>query len=256
VNRQLSAGLRGLRCLVADIVGQRRATRSDAPGDDMLGLLLAAHDDENSGARLTDEEVADQVLIFLIAGHETTATTLACSLLELARSPEWQDRVHDEVREVLGDRTPTGADVAALHQTGWVARESMRLYPPAHSIGRLAAADDVVCGYRIPAGGTVIISPWAVHRSPKVWTDPDRFDPGRFDVGAGEFPGGHRYAWFPFGAGPHTCVGMQLALLEAPLVLATVLRAFRLTTGIDSIPLKAAVTLRPAVPLPVQLQDR
>jgi cytochrome P450 len=252
-NRRLSAGLGGLRGLVADIVAQRRAKQSDAPVNDMLGLLLAARDDENPGHRLTDTEVADQVLIFLLAGHETTATTLACGLVEVARSPLWQSMVQDELREVLGERAPTGADVPALHRTGWVVRESMRLYPPAHSIGRRAGVDDVVCGYRIPAGGIVVISPWSVHRSPQVWSDPDTFDPSRFDIAHGDLPGGHRYAWFPFGAGPHTCVGMQLALMEAPLVLATILQEFRVTTQIDSIPVRAAVTLRPAIPLPVKL---
>lgn len=254
VNRRLSTGLRGLRGLVADIVAQRRATQSDAPVNDMLGLLLAARDDENPGHRLTDTEVADQVLIFLIAGHETTATTLACSLVELARSPHWQSAVHSELREVLGTRVPTGADVSALHLTGQVARESMRMYPPAHSIGRRVGADDIVCGYRIPAGGVVVISPWTVHRSPKVWRDPNTFDPTRFDVQHGQPPGGHRYAWFPFGAGPHTCVGMQLALMEAPLVLATILQAFGVSTQIQSIPVRAAVTLRPSTPLPIRLE--
>ena len=253
-NRRLSEGLRGLRGLVADIVNQRRANESDEPANDMLGLLLAARDDENPGHRLTDIEVADQVLIFLIAGHETTATTLACSLVELARSPEWQSRVRGELREVVGDRAPTGADVPALHLTGWVARESMRLYPPAHSIGRRATADDVICGYRIPAGGIVVISPWTLHRSAKVWSDPDSFVPSRFDLAHGQFPGGHRYAWFPFGAGPHTCVGMQLALTEASLVLATILQAFRVTTTVESIPVRAAVSLRPSTPLPIRLE--
>jgi cytochrome P450 len=129
----------------------------------------------------------------------------------------------------------------------------MRLYPAAHSIGRSPREDEVLNGYRIPAGATMVVSPWAVHRSPKVWSDPEAFDPRRFDVPAGQFPGGHRYAWFPFGAGPHSCVGMQLAMMEAPIVLATVLQAYRVTTSLASIPLKAAITLHPATPLPVQV---
>ena len=255
-NRRLSAGLTEIRRVVADIVGRRFAQPFGEAVDDMLGLLLTARDQDNSDDHLTDAEVADQVLIFLLAGHETTATTLACSLVELARSPDWQRAVQSELLEVLGDRPPTSADVPALQWTGRVTREAMRLYPPAHAIGRQARHDDTLCGYRIPAGAAVVISPWAVHRSPKIWSDPETFDPRRFDVPDGEFPGGHRYAWFPFGAGPHTCVGMQLALLEAPIVLATILQAFRVTTQVSSIPLQAAVTLRPATPLPLQVHIR
>ena len=129
------------------------------------------------------------------------------------------------------------------------------MYPAVHSVGRRVERDDVLCGHRIPAGSAVIISPWAVHHSPKVWNQPDVFDPSRFDLTDGRLPGGHRYAWFPFGAGPRTCVGMQLALLEAPLVLATVLQAFRVGTELSSIPLLPAISLRPAAPLPVRLES-
>ncbi|MET0865326.1 MAG: cytochrome P450, partial [Nakamurella sp.] len=236
-NRRLAAGLVEIRSVVSDIVAARRAEGSGRPLDDMLGLLLEARDDENNGDRLSDQEVADQVLIFLLAGHETTATTLACGLVELAKSELWQQAVHDELARVLDGRLPTAADVGKLPVTGWVVREAMRMYPAAHSVGRRAERDDVLCGHLIPAGSAVIISPWAVHHSPKVWDQPEVFDPSRFDLPNGAYPGGHRHAWFPFGAGPHTCVGMQLALLEAPLVLATILQAFRIDTELTSIPL-------------------
>src|SRR5664279_4352824 len=255
-NRRLSAGLTEIRRVVAEIVRRRRAQQSGEPVDDMLGLLLSDREQEGSGDHLTDAEVADQVLIFLLAGHETTATTLACSLVELARSPEWQAVVTTELAEVLGHRPPTGADVPALTWTERVTREALRLYPPGHAIGRRARQEDVLCGYRIPAGAAVVISPWAIHRSPRNWPDPGTFDPRRFDVPDGAFPGGHRHAWLPFGAGPHTCVGMQLALLEAPIVLATILQSCRLTTELSRIPLRAAVTLRPATPLPLQVLAR
>jgi cytochrome P450 len=222
----------------------------------MLGMLLSAADDENSEDRLSDAEVADQVLIFLLAGHETTASTLACGLVELARSRRWQSVVHDELDDVAGGREPSSAVIAALPWIGRVVRESMRLYPAAHSVSRRALQDVVLCGYRIPAGSDVIISPWAIHRSPAVWRDPEIFDPRRFDLTDGQIPGGHRYAWIPFGAGPHTCVGMQLALLEAPLVLATILQTFSVTTSLTEIPLLAAVSLRPAAPLPLRLAAR
>lgn len=252
-NRRLTAGLTEIRAVVADIVSARRASRNE-PSGDMLGLLLEARDEENDGDRLTDQEVADQVLIFLLAGQETTATTLACAFIELARSQEWQRAIHGELSQVLDGRPPTGPDVAALPITGWAVREAMRMYPAAHSVGRRAETDDVLCGHRIPAGSNVVVSPWAVHHSPKVWDQPDVFDPARFDIADGQHPGGHRYAWFPFGAGPHTCVGMQLAMLEAPLVLATILQAFHVQTELGSIPLTPAISLRPAAPLPVRLE--
>ena len=255
-NRRLSAGLAEIRGVVADIVAARRAEPAHPLDEDMLGLLLNTRDDEHSGDHLTDAEIADQVLIFLLAGHETTASTLACSLVELARSALWQSVVHDELTSMLGGRPINSADAAALPWTGRVVRESMRLYPAAHSIGRRALHDDVLCGYRIPQGSDVIISPWAIHRSPHLWPNPELFDPRRFDLPDGQPPGGHRYAWFPFGAGPHTCIGAQLALLEAPLVLATILQAFTVTTPLSTIPLLAAVSLRPGAPLPVRLESR
>ena len=254
-SRRLIAGLAEMRGVVADIVTARRASRTDQPSDDMLGLLLEARDDEDSNDRLSDQEVADQVLIFLLAGHETAATTLACGLIELARSERWHEAIQSELSRVLDGRPPTASDVTALPMTGWAAREAMRMYPAVHSVGRRVERDDVLCGHRIPAGSAVIISPWAVHHSPKVWNQPDVFDPSRFDLTDGRLPGGHRYAWFPFGAGPRTCVGMQLALLEAPLVLATVLQAFRVGTELSSIPLLPAISLRPAAPLPVRLES-
>lgn len=263
-NRRLAEGLRRLRGVVADIITERRNQPPSGPADDMLGLLLNARDDGDAQDndhhpgedRLTDAEVADQTLIFLLAGHDTTASTLACLLVELARAPQWQDTVHQELGAVLGDRPATARDLPRLPWTGRAVREAMRLYPAAHSIGRTSVADELLGGYRIPAGSTVVICPWTVHRSPQVWTDPETFDPRRFDLPAGEFPGGHRYAWFPFGAGPHACVGMQLAMVEAPVVLATILQAFRVTTTVRSIPLRAAISLHPVGPLPLTLHPR
>ena len=255
-NRRLIAGLAEIRGVVAEIVAARRMLQTEEPSDDMLGLLLEAQGDEDPDDRLSDQEVADQVLVFLLAGHETTATTLACGLIELARSELWQEAIASELTHVLNGRPPTAHDVAALPVTGWTVRETMRLYPAAHSVGRLAEQDDVLCGHRIPAGAAVIISPWAVHHSPKLWHQPDVFDPRRFDLPVGQHPGAHRFAWFPFGADPHTCVGMQLALLELPLVLATILQTLRVRTTLSSIPLLPAISLRPADPLPVQLQSR
>jgi cytochrome P450 len=253
-NRRMAAGLAVLREVVAGIIAQRRTSRSAEQAQDMLGLLLNARDAENSQDRMSDAEVADQVLIFLLAGHDTTASTLACLLVELARAPEWQQTVREEVERVLDGGVVTASDIANLSWTVRSVQEAMRLYPAAHSIGRSNIKDEVLNGYRIPAGSAVVVSPWAVHRSPEIWPAPEAFDPRRFDVPAGQHPGGHKYAWFPFGAGPHACIGMQLAMQEMPIVLATILQTYRLSTSLQSIPLQPAISLHPAAPLPVQLQ--
>jgi cytochrome P450 len=251
-NRRLSSGLALIREVVDNIIAQRRARPGSERTQDMLGLLLSARDAENSQDRMSDAEVADQVLIFLLAGHDTTASTLACLLVELARAPEWQQPVRDELTKVLDGRPAAAHDIAELSWTGRAVREAMRLYPAAHSIGRSNTTDEVLNGYRIPAGSAIVVSPWTVHRSPKIWRHPETFDPRRFDLPTGQLPGGHRYAWFPFGAGPHACIGMQLAMHELPLVLATIFQTYTLSTSLRSIPLQAAISLHPATPLPVQ----
>lgn len=255
-NRRLVSGVQTLRAVVRDVIAGRRSVSADDLGEDMLALLLRAQRAEDPDQRLTDTEVADQVLIFLLAGHDTTATALACLLVELARSPHWQQLLRAEVDDVLGDRPPTAADVARLPWTGRAVSEALRLYPPAHSVARTAARDEVLAGYAIPAGTTVLAAVWAMHRSPLHWSAPDEFDPRRFDLPSDQPPGGHRYAWMPFGAGPHTCVGMQLAMLEAPLVLATILQAFDLATDLPAIKVEAALSLHPASALPVSVLPR
>ncbi len=255
-NRRLAEGLAELRGLVASIIAGRRG-RDEPAGEapDMLGMLLQARDDQNRSDRLTDTEVADQILIFLLAGHDTTGSTLACLLVELARSPHWQSTVRDEASEVLAGRAPSAADIPRLVWTGRAIREAMRMYPAAHSIGRSATRDEELGGYRIPAGSIIVVSPWAVHHSATLWPDPDVFDPRRFDVPSGQFPGGHKYAWLPFGAGPRACVGMQLAMVELPIVLATILSAFHLSTDLTSVPVDPAISLHPASALPVTFRS-
>lgn len=254
-NRRLAAAVAEMRDIVEGIVSARR-TAAARPGagdrrtDDLLGLLLAAREPGDGGAAaLNDAEIADQVLVFLLAGHETTATALACGLVEVARHPQWQEVLHAEVDAVLRGRLAAAADLPRLVWTDRLVREVLRLYPSAHTVGRYAPAGDVVLGHHLPPGATVVVSPWVTHRSPALWPDPERFDPERF---AAPRPGGHRYAWFPFGAGPRACIGAQLALTEATLGLATLLQAYRLDTEVTSIPLAAGITLRPSGPLPVR----
>jgi cytochrome P450 len=247
-NRRMAAALEQMRSMVAGLVAAR-AAHPDQGGEDMLSILLspggANPSDDAAGSRLDAEEVAAQVLTFWLAGHDTTATALTCTMLLLAQHPEWQERVAQEADRVLGGRAVTGADLPKLEWTDRVVRESMRLHPSSHSIGRSPARDTVLGGYRVPAGASIIVSPYALHRSPQVWDRPDDFDPGRFALPLNERARGGRYAWIPFGVGPHTCVGMQLALAEVTVAVATVCQQLTLTTKLETVPVEAALTLHP-----------
>jgi cytochrome P450 len=253
-NRRLTYELAQVRRIVDEIIADRQSEREERPVVDMLGLLLAARDAENSSDRLGETEVTNQVLLFLIAGRETTAMTLACTLAQLALAPQWQMTVRNEIIQRLDGRAPTAAEIPQLEWTDRFLHESMRLFPGAHGMNRSTRNDEIINGCYIPAGSWLELSIWGIHHSAAVWPEPEIFDPRRFDVPAGQFPGGHRYAWMPFGAGPRACIGMQIAMLEIPIVLAAVLRAFTVETRLTSIPVHAAITLQPTGALPLRLQ--
>src|SRR5205823_6138128 len=164
----------------------------------------------------------------LLAGHETTASTLGWAFYLIDRHPEVLPRLHAEAVEVLGDRPPVYEDLRRLKYTAMVLDEVMRLYPPVWILPRQALADDEIGGYHVPAGSDVLVCPYTLHRHPAFWDSPERFSPGRFDPGVqADRP---RYAYIPFGAGPRFCVGNSLGMLEATLVLAMVSRDMRLVT--------------------------
>jgi cytochrome P450 len=214
----------------------RIIARHDAGGDrdDMISRLRAARDPE-TGQPLSTEEIRDQVLVFLLAGHETTAGALTFTLYELGRHPSVQDRV-------AGDEELTRAALM----------EGMRLYPPAYSTERRAEVDTTVGGYAVPAGTRVILSSWVTHRHPRFWPEPDRFDPARF-TGPQDRP---RYAYFPFGGGPRSCIGEHFALLEGTILLRTLLSRHRIESLDDHLPLSPMITLRPAAPVRAHLTPR
>lgn len=237
--------------VVDDLIARRR--KHPVESDDLLSLLIAAQDPEG-GVGLDDGEVRDQALIFLLAGHETTATSMTFALHLLGLHPEAQARVEDEVDEVLDDRLPTLEDVGALSLTTMVVKEAMRLYPAAYAIPRLTEEDDEIQGYAIPAGSVAVVSPWVTHRHPQFWEQPERFEPERFTPEREKAR--HRYAYFPFGGGPRACIGQYFSMLEAIIVTAMLARAFRLTSPTGPVPLLPGITLRPKRAMPCTIQAR
>lgn len=207
---------------VADGAIEKRRAEGGPEIPDLLDLLMAG-EDPKSGRRMTVPELRDNLLTFIVAGHETTALTLAWSLYLCAFDQGVQERARDEARAVLGDRAAVAADVAALPYIRQVVDEALRMYPPAAFLSRTARAADELCGREVRRGDTVILPIYALHRHHKLWADPDRFDPDRFTGGYK----GERFAYLPFGDGPRICIGANFALQEAVIILATLLARFR-----------------------------
>ena len=247
----------GIDAPVGRLVADRRREREPVPGRrDLLDVLMTARFD---GTGLTDTEISDELATFMLAGHETSAVTLAWALALLAAYPAARDRLEAETDDVLGGREPQPADAARLPWTTAVIAETMRLYPPAWTIERDAVAADDVAGVPVPAGSTVAIPPYLVHRHPEFWPDPAGFDPARFLAGSGSgrpATGRPRYAYIPFGGGKRACVGQSFAELETVLALAAITSRFRLELTAAGTPKPvAAVTLRPGR-LPMRLLAR
>ncbi|MFD8751748.1 cytochrome P450 [Kitasatospora sp. NPDC059577] len=246
-------GLEAQRALygVCDRIIAERAARGggDEDADDLLTLLGRARDDD--GERLDPAELRDQVLVFLVAGHETTAVSLAFALHLLAKHPEHRKLAQEEARTVLAGRAPTAADLEALPYTTRVLKEAMRLYPAAALVGRRAVDETVIDGYVIPAGAQVVVAPLVTHRHPDHWADPERFDPDRFLPE--EERARHRYAWFPFGGGPRACIGQHFSMLESVLTLGLLLRDFEVEAVDRRVALAQGITLRAASPMRIRV---
>lgn len=214
-NRRFLAARATLDGIVYGIIAGRR--REPGEHDDLLAMLMEARDEE-TGEGMSDEQLRDEVITLFIAGHETTANALTWAGYLLSTHVEVGRRLRAEVDGTLGGHVPTVADLPRLAYTRMVIDEAMRLYPPVWVTDRRAVEADVVCGYRIPAGATVSISPYVTHHDPAFWENPEGFDPERF---APERSAGRpQYAYFPFGSGPRQCIGKGFALMEMTLVLA------------------------------------
>ena len=252
-NRALRDALQTLDAVILDIISARR--RADEPADDLLSMLMQARD-EDTGLGMSDAQLRDEAMTIFLAGHETTAIALGWTWHLLAAHPDVRRRVEEEVDAVLGQRRPVVADLQQLSYVEQVVKESMRLYPPVWAMSRCAIKDDVIGGFRIPAGSTVLISPYVTHRHPEFWPDPERFDPNRFDPtrSVERSP----FAHFPFGGGPRQCIGNSFAMMELVLVVATIAQRCRLDLppGGNIIGTQPSITLRPAEPIRMRVSTR
>jgi len=235
-----------------EVLVSGRAHAGGRDGTDMLSMLSAAYADDPD-ARKRWRVMRDELITILLAGHETTASTLSWTWYLLSTHPEAAAAMHAEAVEVLGNRTPDHEDLARLPYTTTVIQETMRLYPPVWGLTRKSVAADMIDGYRVPAGADVMISPYTLHRHPGFWPEPNEFRPERFASSA--TPVANRYAYIPFGAGPRVCVGSHLGMMEATLIAAMVARDFRfeLPAGARAIP-EAMLSLRVRGGLPVTVR--
>lgn len=227
---------------VADEAIEARRVRGPGPVPDLLDLLLAGEDPETK-RRMNTAELRDNLLTFIVAGHETTALTLGWALYLCAFDQQVQDAARAEVMTVLGERrSVTGEDVAHLPLVRQIIDEALRLYPPAGMISRTAMAADTLCGREVRPGDTVIVPIYALHRNRLLWEDADAFRPDRF----ADRKSVERYAYLPFGDGPRICIGASFALQEAVIILGTLLRRFRFTQVAGKVPAPVMIlTLRP-----------
>jgi len=232
-----------------------RGTVAGPSPRDLLDRLIAARDGE-TGIRLTNDEVRDEVVIIFLAGHDTTALALTYTWYLLSQHPKVESKLHTELKQVLGGRAPSYDDLVHLPYTRMVIEEAMRLYPPAPGLSnRAVLEDDEVAGVKISKGAQVAVIPWVIHRHRLLWDNPETFDPERFSQERSQRR--HRFAYLPFGGGPRVCIGMALAMAEAQLILATIAQRFRLRLVPDQkIVLQHRITMRPRDGIQMTLEPR
>lgn len=248
LNRRFDRATRDIETLVSELI----AERLEAPGeyDDLLSLLLSVEDDE--GRKLAEEELIDNMVTFLFAGHDTTSLSLTYTFLLLATHPDVQAKLDREHEEVLGGEPPELSDLDRLTYTEQVIKESLRLYPPAYVLFRQTAEDVEIGGYRIPEGTKITLPQFRLHADPRFWDSPEAFRPERWIDGMEEsLPD---YAYFPFGGGPRHCIGMRFAMTELKHLVPTIAQrvAFDLTSDPEP-ELQASITLRPAEPIEMRV---
>lgn len=226
-----------IRALITRLTAERMARIKDGTAPDDLATKIMTTADPQTGQTFDTEEMVDQVAIFFLAGHETSASALAWALYLLALYPDWQERVAKEARQVMSDGAPEFSDIGKLRLTRDVFRETLRLYPPVPMMVREAACPERFRDRDVPKGAQIVLSPWHQQRHERLWDNPDAFDPARFQTENGRE--GLRCAYMPFSAGQRVCPGAGFAMIEGPLLLALLVRAYRFET----------VTDRPAMPV-------
>lgn len=247
--------VRALDEAIYRLIDDRARNPRKIKNKDLLARLVAARDGE-TGANLTSRQVRDQVVTIMMAGHETTASSLGWTWYLLSQHLKEEARLHQELHDVLRGRLPTFDDVPNLTYARMLIQESLRLYPPVHTLSwRQAVANDEVCGRRIPKGSIVWVVPWALHRNPTLWENPLRFDPERFLEERSS--GRSRFAYLPFSTGPRVCIGATLAMTEAVLILAALSQTYRLRLVEDQqVEPQGLVTLRPRHGLHMSVEKR
>lgn len=227
--------------VVRRVVDERRSAKQAKR--DLLGMLMAATD-ADTGDRMSDRQLMDELLTLTLAGHETTSNALSFAIYLLSRHPDVARRVREEEAKVLGGRAPSLEDLQAMPYMRAVIEETLRLYPPAWIVERMTLEEDVILGRAIPKGSIVAVSPYAMHRNPRYHANPEGFDPGRFLT---PDPSRPKLAYLPFGGGPRTCIGNAFAMMEMQIILPMLLSKFDLDlVGGFQLELDPSVTLRPA----------
>ncbi|MEP6707269.1 MAG: cytochrome P450, partial [Pyrinomonadaceae bacterium] len=228
--------------IIYRLIEERR--RSGEDRGDLLSMLLLAQDEEGQSGSMSDEQVRDEALTIFLAGHETTANALTWTLYLLSKNPAAEAKLHEELQAVLGSRLPTGEDFPQLRYTEMVLAESMRLFPPAWAIGRLAVDDCEIGGYGVPARSLVLMSQYIMHRDARYFPEPEHFNPERWTPEARESR--PQFSYFPFGGGPRRCIGEGFAWLEGVLLLATLAQQWQMRLVPNHpVALRPVITLRP-----------
>jgi cytochrome P450 len=251
-HRRFARGIRVTDQFVYDVIAERRAATD--PGSDLVGLLLQAKD-EKTGETMSDLQLRDELVTFLNAGHDTVTDAVLWTLVLLAKHPEVREGVRQEISSAVGGATLSGEALKDLPYLGRVFHEALRLYPSAWVFARVTMKDDRFGKYHVPAGSMVVLSPYVTQRSPRFWDQPESFRPDRFlpDQTASR----PRFAYFPFGGGPRQCIGAGMAMIEAPLILASIVQRFDfdLASGDDVIP-DPRLSLRPKGTVSLRLRLR
>jgi cytochrome P450 len=239
------------RAFMMQFLGERMAERRRNPGGDIFSRLCQAETEE--GDRFSDQEIIDHMIFLMMAAHDTTTSTLTSLTYELAKNPDWQERIREESR-ALDTPQPGSEDLERLPSLTLAMRETLRLYPALPVIPRIAVRDFEFGGYQIPGGSMVIVSPIVTHRLKEWWSNPDRFDPERFSNARREHER-HTHSWVPFGGGPHMCLGLRFAEAQVRLIMHQMVLRYRWTVPEGySMPVQQAPISKPRDGLPISIE--